>query len=139
MRISTKDPPTRGNVAMIGPIQSRRPRRLISERRRTKSRPDLERLETRNLLSVTVSTKFTGLSLSGDSSQVEPPDPIVAAGVNNIVEAVNTDLGIYSKSGSLLSRVPMATLFPADSSLTYTDPHVTYDETTGQFFVGISA
>jgi hypothetical protein len=146
MRISTKDSPTRGNIAMISPIQSRRPRRLISERRPTKSRPNLECLENRNLLSVTISKNFQGLSLTGDSSQVEPPDPIAAAGLDNgngfggdIVEMVNTDLGIYTKAGGLLSRVPLKTLFLADSSLSFSDPQVTFDEHAGQFFVGILA
>src|SRR5262249_55353348 len=49
------------------------------------------------------------------------------------------DLGVYSKSGSLLSRVPLASLFSADSGLGFTDPQVTYDEHAGQFFVGALA
>jgi len=55
------------------------------------------------------------------------------------VEVVNTDLGIYSKSGSLLSRVPLASLCSSDCTLSFTDPQVTYDEHAGQFFVGALA
>src|SRR5262245_32083971 len=131
---------------MIHTIAPRRLRSLDSGPRRTKSRPVLERLEDRHLLSVTVSQSFPGLSLTGDSTQGEPPDPSVAAGLNNgngvggdVVEAVNTDLGIYTKAGVLLSRVPFATLFPADSSLSFKDPQVTFNEYTHQFFVGIRA
>jgi hypothetical protein len=67
---------------MISPIRPRRSHRPISGRRPTKSLPNLEWLENRNLLSVTVPTKFTALSLTGDSAQVEPPDPIAAAGLD---------------------------------------------------------
>ena len=69
-----------------------------------------------------------------------PPDPITAAGPNHLMAAVNSDFGIFDKSGTLLKRIDatvwfqnvLATLGPCDSPAgselgCVFDPKVIYD------------
>src|SRR5689334_8332577 len=106
-----------------------------TSRRPTRSRPALEGLETRSLLSVTA-TSYLGLDSSQNDPLVEPPDPIIAAGPNTVVEMVNTRIAIYNKSGVLQSQESLSSLFPTDAGLSFSDPQATYDTIHQRFFVG---
>jgi hypothetical protein len=69
-----------------------------------------------------------------------PPDPVIAAGPNQLVAAVNSQWAIYSKSGALLSINSAATWFqnvltPLNNpnlSIPY-DPQVIYDHYAGRW------
>src|SRR4029077_6158784 len=66
-------------------------------------RPFLERLEDRTAPAISVLHSFAGMSFSDTTSGGEPPDTILAAGPNNVVELVNTAIRVYDKNGSVLS------------------------------------
>jgi uncharacterized repeat protein (TIGR01451 family) len=108
-------------------------------------RPTLEQLEDRTLLSL---SGFVYGGLNFDSNQlVTPPDTIVAAGPNHIVEAVNQNLLFASKAslpGSLSGTVQaFPDFFPGFEHSIFglddiiTDPSVNYDAGTGQWVVSI--
>src|SRR5205807_7468371 len=62
-------------------------------------RPLLERLEDRLVPTVSVLKSFAGMNFNDTTSGGEPPDTIVAAGPNHVVECVNTAIRVYDKSG----------------------------------------
>jgi hypothetical protein len=102
-----------------------------------RARPRLEVLETRWLPSVTLGTGFNGLAF-GDTAGYVPPDTIAAAGPTNIVEAVNTTLAIFDKSGNKLSSQSLQSFFSSvGTSGNLSDPFVSYDEQAGRFVVGV--
>lgn len=80
---------------------------------------------------------FSALSATGRI----PPDPMVAAGPNHLVVAVNSDWAVYSKGGSLLTRVSAVTWFQnavpgVGSSLGIPyDPQVVYDHYAGRWIL----
>jgi uncharacterized repeat protein (TIGR01451 family) len=109
------------------------------------ARPSLERLEDRTVPSIS-GVAFGGLNY--DSIQgATPPDTIIAAGPNHIVEAVNQNLFFGSKAnlpGSLSGTVQAFTdFFPGfEHSLfglsdVISDPSVNYDPATGQWVISI--
>ncbi|HTL30695.1 MAG TPA: hypothetical protein VL282_15800 [Tepidisphaeraceae bacterium] len=93
----------------------------------------MEKLEPRQLLTVIVGTNFAGIRFS-DTAGYVPPDPIVAVGPNHVVEAVNANLAIYTKTGTRLSLRSLGTLFGSNSPI-ITDPQVSYDEYAQRFIV----
>ena len=111
----------------------------------TRARLALERLEDRTLLSVSGSA-FGGLGY--DSTQgATPPDTIVAAGPNHVVEAVNENLLFGAKanlpnsiSGSVQS---FQSFFPGMTHSLFglsdviSDPSVNYDAASGKWVISI--
>jgi PKD repeat protein len=105
----------------------------------------LESLEIRTVLSVTVSTGFAGMDFpsvnSTGNNGSAPPDTIAAAGPNHIVELVNTDIAIYTKTGTNLLQQDLLDFFaPVSPSTFLTDPSVSFDEglgTGGRFIVTV--
>ena len=100
-----------------------------------RSRPQVEFLESRDLLSVSVSLAQSGIGSTG----FVPPDTIGAAGPNHFVEAVNLTMNIYNKSGSLVRSQTFGSFF---SSLpgrlaNQSDPFVTYDTYLNKWVVGV--
>lgn len=75
---------------------------------------------------ITVSANMTGETSTGWA----PPDPNAAVGPNHIVVAVNNNIVIFNKSGTLISRQDLTSFFGTSTS---GDPHVIYNEITGRF------
>ena len=78
---------------------------------------------------------------SGSALDTTPADPSVAAGANDVVEAVNSALFVYSRSATGMTAVtPLATFsIPAmiggTSGWHERDPRVLYDPSTGLFLL----
>jgi hypothetical protein len=69
-----------------------------------------------------------------------PPDTVGDVGPNHYIQAVNTSIGIYSKTGTPLAAMTFNTLFsgtgtPCDSS-NQGDPTVIYDSMANRWIVG---
>src|SRR5438552_4553074 len=98
----------------------------------------IEQLEDRNLLSVSVGISVDGMNTSNNSCNCQPPDTIVAAGPNHIVEMVNTAIEVFNKDGTVASA-PQSTLsfFSNHINGKQSDPFVSYDELAGKFVAGI--
>jgi hypothetical protein len=116
-------------------LRAERTRRAASAR----IQPACERLDERILLStptIAVSAGFAGAAHASILEQGVPPDTSMAAGPTAIVEGVNNDILIYSKTGKLISDVLAAQFFskvnPAGNPF---DPRILYDDITNRFIV----
>src|SRR5437870_10428713 len=106
--------------------------------RRRRARLYLEALEDRTLLSVNLLSSVKGLDTNDAGSNIEPPDPIAAAGPTAIVEMVNSNIAYYDKTtGSQLFTEDLGKFFASvDPQPTlFSDVNVSYDDQAGRFFV----
>jgi len=67
-------------------------------------------------------------------SDLAPPDPTGAIGPNSYVEAINLQLALYSRTGGLMSTVPMEGLF-GGVHFNYSDPQALWDPNTNRFYL----
>jgi hypothetical protein len=105
--------------------------------RSRRTRLELEQLEDRSLPSINVVASFDGLDFAGTGDGA-PPDTIAAAGPDYIVEMVNTDLAIYTKTGTKVFQEDLGQFFSSVRTGTFlSDPVVVYDEQAGRFVVGV--
>jgi hypothetical protein len=89
---------------------------------------------------VPVLTGFAALSNTG----VSPPDPIIAAGPNHVLVAVNSAWAVYTKSGALVFQTTafgwfLPQLSGVHASLLPYDPQVAYDHFRGRWILVYSA
>jgi hypothetical protein len=98
----------------------------------------LEVLEHRRVPAVILVQGITGLSYLVTSSNITPPDSMMAVGPSSVINAVNTALRIQSKAGATIApATEFSTFFapvitPGDD---FTDPQVMYDDLAGRFYV----
>jgi hypothetical protein len=72
----------------------------------------------------------------GSCNGAEPPDTQMAAGKNEIIEAVNNNILVYSKGGTLLANFPITNVFqPPKQEVGVTDPKIVFDPTTGDYYM----
>jgi hypothetical protein len=105
----------------------------------------VERLESRALLSV--SSGFSGIDVTQSSTNVDPPDPVGAAGPNSFVQAVNEAVALFDKTtGTPLPGTAIKSF--ADffgqagtgldtTGVFFTDPVVVYNDVTDVFGIGV--
>jgi hypothetical protein len=85
-------------------------------------------------------TVFPGVSVTsgknalGTGQNTEPPDTQIAVGPDKIVEMVNNNVTVWSKSGAWLSIADLQTFYPVPAGFNVTDPRVLYDAASGRFF-----
>jgi hypothetical protein len=84
-------------------------------------------------------TGFEGLA----QNCCDPPDIQVAAGSNYVMEMVNLDAAVYTKSGTLVKGFGLDQFFsPSDSGLSksdnLSDPSLLFDSQAGRWFASIS-
>jgi len=84
--------------------------------------------------SVTILRQFDG-SNQQNSCGCVPPDVQVAAGPNYVMELVNDLASIYTKNGTLVSTLPLTTLF--NSGGAFSDPKVLYDASSNRWFISV--
>jgi hypothetical protein len=79
------------------------------------------------------------------SGGVSPPDPIIAAGPDHVVVAVNSAWAVFTKSGTLVFQttafgwfLPQLSTLPSGALLPY-DPQVAYDHFRGRWVLVYSA
>jgi hypothetical protein len=74
-------------------------------------------------------------TLYGFDQNVEPPDTQLAAGPEFLVEATNSTISIWSKSGSLVRAIDLNVFFPVPSGYRFGDPRVLYDSESRRWFL----
>ncbi len=109
------------------------------------SRPQLEQLEDRTLLSVTLTNSFAGISSSQNNQPIEPPDIQGAAGPSSVVSTVNLAISIFTKAGTQIATSSNANFFfskgggdlqPAAEEHREIDPFTLFDPLVQRFIVG---
>jgi len=112
----------------------------ISPQSTIKKSIDVISLSSRPSAATLVANQISGFEGSDypASCYCTPPDGSVAVSNNYIFEEVNSEGKIWSKSGALLSTVPMATFFNT-GTLFISDPRVVYDNQSGHWFSSILA
>jgi hypothetical protein len=117
-------------------FQGRRPCRRPGV---AQTRPGLEPLEGRTLLSVDIAQDFAGLAFD-PSVPANLPDTTAAVGPRNVVEATNRDVAVFDKAGTQQSAETLQSFWapvlpdgkPVPGDI-ITDPKTTYDESAGRF------
>ncbi len=89
----------------------------------------------KKILSPTMNYSFDGISQFSDSIPWYPPDPMIAAGNNEIIQTVNDELAVYDTSGNLKYKDTFASLFGYPANSYIFDPKVIYDKSTGRFVI----
>ena len=87
----------------------------------------------------TVVQAFEGLDYGDNPSGLTPPDPVIAAGPDHVVEMVNITGRILSKSGGIISTFFLNPFFNIPSGFFSSDPRVIYDVQSGRWFASIFA
>lgn len=75
------------------------------------------------------------VSLFGEGQDLAPPDTQIAVGPTAVVEAVNSTMSSWSKTGQPLDVVDLNTFFDLSSGYFFTDPWTVYDPVSTRFFV----
>src|SRR2546428_2336545 len=94
---------------------------------------------TANTVPPTPITTFPGMSKAqqvaqfGPDQNVEPPDPQIAAGPDRLFQMVNSSGAVWTKSGTLVKLFDLNGFFDLASQLSFGDPRVIYDATSGRF------
>ncbi len=70
---------------------------------------------------------------SGNPAVTTPADPSIAAGANNVVEAVNSALEIYSRAGAPLAAMSINAMIRNPSGWNVRNPRVVFDPVSGLF------
>jgi hypothetical protein len=78
---------------------------------------------------------FPATSLSNDTSPAAPPDTQVAVGPSFVAEAVNSELSVWSRTGSFVTGYDLNASFSVAAGFNFTDPRLTYDVLSGRWFL----
>jgi len=110
---------------------------LGKARPRTVTGPSVAPSAPSLLTSFQGTSQNTAIATYGGSQAVLPPDPSLAVGPNDVVEATNTALFFFHRNGSANGSVRIDTLVGTPSGFTLTDPRVVYDASTDRFYLTI--
>jgi len=90
---------------------------------------------------VAVLTSFPAMDLVqqynafGADQNLSPPDTQVAAGPSVFVEAVNSNMSVWSKTGTRLSLVDLNRFFNMPTGYSFSDPRIVYDAPTARWIL----
>ena len=76
---------------------------------------------------------FEGLNFT--TSGAIPPDVQVAAGPSEVVEMVNLEMGVWTKTGTPIASIALSSLFATSDFIS--DPRVVYDNQSGRWFASL--
>ena len=73
---------------------------------------------------------------TGSCNGADPPDTQMAVGRNEIVEAVNNNLFVFTRGGSQVTSYPLTQIFqPPNQTVGLTDPKILFDPTTNRYYL----
>ena len=80
---------------------------------------------------------IAGVGSSGNTSVTTPADPSIAAGPSNVVEAVNSALFVFARTGGTPTVLGINTMINngVSSGWSVRSPHVVYDPISGRFLM----
>src|SRR5207302_7434727 len=74
-----------------------------------------------------------GVTALGMDQRFEPPDTQIAVGPDTVVETVNTNMSVWSKSGTLLEIVDLNLFYAPPPGFSVTDARILYDPQSNRF------
>jgi len=74
-----------------------------------------------------------GFTALGSDQNVEPPDAQLAVGPSSVVETVNANMSVWSKSGTRLQITDLNTFYGVPAGYSVTDSRVLYDTQSNRF------
>jgi hypothetical protein len=80
-----------------------------------------------------------GNSLFGADQNIEPPDTNIAAGPTAVVETVNANMSMWSKTGTRLQAVDLNSFYNVPVNYAITDARVLYDPISRRFITSAVA
>lgn len=89
---------------------------------------------TSTLTTPSTPTSLIGLSRSESGGWI-PPDTQVGVGPNHIVEAVNLEMRIWKKDGTLVSTTDLNSFFGTTANLS--DPKIRFDPLSSRWFIAV--
>ena len=75
------------------------------------------------------------LSLLGSDQTIWPPDVQLAVGPTTLIEVVNSNYSIWTRSGTFVTSVDLNALFSVPTGYVFSDPRVAYDSLSGLFIL----
>jgi hypothetical protein len=75
------------------------------------------------------------VALYGSDQAVEPPDTQLAAGTTYLVEADNSALSVWTKSGALVMTRDLNAFFTVPAGYSFADPRILYDSESSRWFL----
>jgi hypothetical protein len=111
--------------------------RARAGRARPSFRPQIEALEDRSLMTVTIMQNFANINFQ-DSGGFTPPDTMMAVGPSAVLGAVNTAITLKTKTGSVLAPPEQFSQFFSsifNTGDTFSDPFVVFDDQAGRFYI----
>ena len=95
-------------------------------------------IETTKSNLAAISGGWDGLNINNNPTIAwRPPDIQVAAGPNNVVEMSNVILGIYDKSGGIITVADLHPFFLQNNDEFIGDPQVIFDTSSGHWFASV--
>lgn len=82
-------------------------------------------------------SQLSAITSFGTDQKVAPPDPNLAVGPNDVLEATNQALFVFSRNGTLESSVDLEALLNAPAGFVTTDPRVVFDPVTQRFYLSV--
>ncbi len=71
----------------------------------------------------------------GADQDLNPPDTQLAVGPSHLVEATNSTLSIWTKTGTLVSATDLNAFFALSAPMVFSDPRILYDAESQRFFL----
>ena len=90
-----------------------------------------------NLGSFQAEAQDTAIGTFGSDQALTPPDPNLAVGPNDIVEAANSAISVFTRGGVLESSLDINALVSTPAGWGVTDPRVVYDAASNRFFLSV--
>src|SRR6266851_5394644 len=79
------------------------------------------------------------VALYGSGQNLQPPDTQLAAGPANLVEADNSVLSVWTKSGTLVTTADLNVFFGVAGGYHVSDPRILYDAESSRWFLSVLA
>ena len=76
----------------------------------------------------------TQVAALGLLQAAEPPDTMMAAGPTSLLETVNSNASLWTKTGTRIALADLNKALPMPAGFTFSDPRVLFDTASGRFF-----
>jgi IPT/TIG domain len=80
-------------------------------------------------------TSFAATTFATEIAPALPPDTQLAVGPAHVGEAVNSELSVWTRAGTLITRVDLDAFFAVPNGFVFSDPRLNFDRLSGRWFL----